>query len=132
MISLTLKIVLIILTLLYLYIVVKSVRKRKLQTSFSIFWIITGIILIIATLFPEPIEYIANILGFEKTSNMIFCLAIFIAFYLVFNLTILLSKEFNRNIGLIQEVSILKKRVNELEKDSNKDINELKDSTILE
>ncbi|MNI91800.1 hypothetical protein D3C73_1495110 [compost metagenome] len=59
-------------------------------------------------------------MGFEKTSNMIFCLSIFFAFYLIFNLTILISKAFNRNVELIQEVSILKKRIDILEEKINK------------
>lgn len=113
--STTLKAALIIITIIYLFIIVRSVRSRKLQTSFSIFWIITGILLIVAVLIPNFIDNISRILGFEKTSNMIFCLSIFIAFYLIFNLTVLLSKAFNRNIKLIQEVSILKKRVDSLE-----------------
>jgi hypothetical protein len=113
--STTLKAALIIITVIYLFIIVRSVRSRKLQTSFSIFWIITGILLIVAVLIPNFIDNISNLLGFEQTSNMIFCLSIFIAFYLIFNLTILISKAFNRNIELIQEVSILKKKVDSLE-----------------
>ena len=51
---------------------------------------------------------------------MIFSIAIFIILYLIFNLTILISKEQNRNTLLIQEISILKKRINELEKKEEK------------
>ncbi len=115
MLSTTLKAVLIIITLIYLYIIVDAVKKRKLQTSFSIFWILTGIVLIVSILIPNFIESVSSFLGFEKASNMIFCLAIFIAFYLIFNLVMLLSKEFKQNVILIQEVSMLKKRIEKLE-----------------
>ena len=47
--------------------------------------------------------------------NMIFSISIFIILYLIFDLTILISNEQNKNIMLIQEISILKKRVEELE-----------------
>lgn len=46
---------------------------------------------------------------------MIFCVTIFLAFYLIFNLTIMLTKENNKSIKLIQEISLLKNRVKELE-----------------
>lgn len=113
--SITLKAALIIITVTYLFIIVKSVRNRKLQTSFSIFWIIFGIVLIISVLIPNFMDNISRLLGFEQTSNMIFCLGILIAFYLIFNLTILLSKEFKKNVCLVQELSILKNRLNTLE-----------------
>ncbi len=118
--SLTLRLVLIIITLVYLFLIIRSVRKRKMQSSMSIFWIVTGLLLIIAIAIPHLIEFISAFLGFEKASNMIFCVTIFIAFYLIFTLTMLLAKQTNRNTALIQEVSFLKKRVDELEK--NKEI----------
>lgn len=117
--SLTLRIDLIIITMIYLFLIVMSVKKRKMQSSMSIFWIVTGILLIIALAIPNLIEIVSKFLGFEKTSNMVFCITIFIAFYLIFNLTLLLAKQSNRNITLIQELSILKKKVEELEEQIN-------------
>ncbi len=117
--TLTLKIALIIITMIYLYLIISSVNKRKMQSSMSIFWIITGFLLIIAIAIPNLIENISSFLGFEKASNMIFCLTIFIAFYLIFNLTMLLAKQANRNTSLIQEVSILKKKIAKMEEKIN-------------
>ncbi len=114
----SLNIVLIIITLIYIFLILKSIRKKKLQMSFSVFWLITGILLIIALLIPNLVENISKILGFEVPANMVFCLTIFVSFYLIFNLTIGLSKENKKNTMLVQEVSILKKRVEELEKNA--------------
>ena len=53
---------------------------------------------------------------------MIFSVAIFIILYLIFDLTKQISKEQNKNTNLTQEISILKKRVKELEeKNGDKD-----------
>ena len=114
--SISLNVVLIIITLIYLFLVIKSIRKKNLQMSFSIFWLITGIMLIIALLIPNLVENISKLLGFEVPANMVFCLTIFVSFYLIFNLTVSLSKENKKNKELIQEISILKKRVNDIEK----------------
>ena len=65
---------------------------------------------------PNFINKISRWLGFELTTNMIFCVTIFIAFYLIFNLMILISDLKGKNVKLIQEISILKNRVNEIEK----------------
>lgn len=114
--TISLKLVLIVITLIYIFFILKSIKKKKLQMSFSLFWIITGILLIIALAIPNLVENISKMLGFEVPANMIFCLTIFVSFYLIFSLTVALSKENKKNTLLIQEVSLLKKRVDELEK----------------
>ena len=112
--------VLIAITLIYIFLIINSIRKKKLQMSFSIFWIITGIALIIALIIPNLVENISHLLGFEVPANMVFCITIFVAFYLIFRLMVLLSKENNKNTKLIQEISMLKKRVEDLENKSKK------------
>lgn len=113
--QITLKIALIIILLIYLFIISKSVKKKNMRINYLIFWSITGFILIIALLAPNFVEYVSKSLGFELAINMIFCCAIFIILYLIFDLTKLITKEQNKNIMLIQEISILKKKVQELE-----------------
>lgn len=118
--QISLKLVLILITLIYIFLILKSIRKKKLQMSFSVFWLITGILLIIALLIPNLVENISKALGFEVPANMVFCLTIFVSFYLIFNLTVALSKENKKNTLLVQEVSMLKKRVEKLEENNKK------------
>lgn len=118
--QLSLRIALIIITVLYIFVVLRAIKNKKLQISFSVFWIITGLILIVAIAIPNSIENISKMLGFEVSVNMIFCIAIFLSFYLIFNLNILISKENRKNTLLVQEISILKKKVERLEKDKEK------------
>lgn len=113
--QLSLRIALIIITVIYLLVILKAIKNKKMQVSFSVFWIITGLILIIAIAIPNSIENISKMLGFEVSVNMIFCVAIFLSFYLTFNLNILIAKENRKNTLLIQEISMLKKRIEELE-----------------
>lgn len=113
--SMILRVVLISITIMYILMLIKAINKKNLQISFSAFWIVSGIILIIVLLIPNLVEGISNKLGFIVPSNMVFCLTIFIAFYLIFNMTIKLAQENKKNIALIQEISMLKKRVEMLE-----------------
>lgn len=114
--QLTLRVALLVITCIYLFVILKSIKHKKMQISSSIFWLLTGVVLMIALLIPNLMDMISSILGFELTVNMIFCVTIFIAFYLIFKLTILLSKQSQKNVTLIQEISILKKRVEKLER----------------
>lgn len=113
--QLSLRIALLMITAIYLFVVLKSIKHKKMQISFSIFWLLTGVLLLIALLIPNSIETISGLLGFELTVNMIFCVTIFIAFYLIFNLTTIISKQSQKNVTLVQEISILKKRIEVLE-----------------
>ncbi len=117
--TVTLKIALTIMVLIYVFLILKTIRKRKLQLSFSIFWLVSAVLLIIAIITPNLIEYLTNLLGFEMPVNMLFCITIFVEFYLIFNLTVKLSNENRKNISLIQEISILKKRVENIEEREN-------------
>ena len=114
--SITLRIVLIVIAILYLITLIRRLKKRKLQLSFSIFWMITGVVLILIALFPAIIVNLSGIFGFQAPSNMLFLLTIFIAYYLIFELTLKLSQENKKNIALVQEISLLKRRVEILEK----------------
>lgn len=113
--TLNLKIGIVVVITLAICIIVKNIKSKKLQLSFSIFSILTGIVLIIALLIPSLIEKISNFLGFEIASNMLFFISIFVIFYLIFRLMIIASDEYKKSVKLIQEISILKNRVKNLE-----------------
>lgn len=115
-----LKILLIIVVLVYLFFIAKAVKRKNMRINYLIFWSITGLILIISLLAPNFVEGISKFLGFELPINMIFSIAIFIILYLIFDLTQQLSNEENKNTMLIQEISMLKKRVSELENKKEK------------
>ena len=118
--SLTLRIAIIIVVLLFILLILKGIRRKKMNITFSLIWLIIGVLLIIAAIVPHLIETISKALGFETPSNMLFCVTIFIAFYLIFNLTVIASKENKKNTILIQEISLLKKKVKETEEKINK------------
>jgi len=111
-----LKIALIFVVLMYIFFILKAVKRKNMRIGYLIFWSITGVILIVALLIPNLVDNISKIVGFEMPINMIFSIAIFIILYLIFNLTNLISKEEKKNTLLIQEISMLKQRVEELEK----------------
>lgn len=119
--SINLRIVLLIIVLIYLLVIVKQIKKKKLQINFCIIWIVISTMLLVAVCIPNFIENISEILGFEVASNMVFCLTIFISFYLIFILTLRISQENAKTRELIQEISILNKKVEVLEGKNKKD-----------
>lgn len=113
--NIVLRIALIIIMIIYLAFITKAVKRKNMRINYLILWIIIGIFLIIALVFPNLIDIISNLIGFEVPLNMIFSVAIFIVLYFIHELMTIVSKEEKKNTMLIQEVSLLKKRVEILE-----------------
>lgn len=115
----SLKVFLILITVIYLFLIIKLIKKRELNINFSIFWIGAGVALITALIImlivPGVMGKISRMLGFKVPANMVFCVSIFILFYIGLDLTWKISKENKRNIKLIQEISLLKERINQIE-----------------
>lgn len=116
MMQINLKIALVIIVLFYIFFILKAVKRKKMRINYLIFWSVIGVILIIAVLIPNLVENLANIIGFGMPINMIFSAAIFIILYLIFEQTIQISKSEQKNTSLIQEISMLKNRVEILER----------------
>ena len=114
-----LKVGLVIIIMFAIFTIVRNIKNGKLQLSFSIFSIITGIALIVALLIPSLVEKLAAFIGFEVASNMLFCISIFVILYLIFSLMIIVSDEHKKIVSLVQEISLLKERVNKLEKNQS-------------
>lgn len=117
--TISLKYFLIIATIIYLVLIIKLIKKKELNLSFSIFWIFAGvflIILLILTLIsPGIISNFAKWCGFKVPANMVFCISIFVLFYIGLDLTWKLSREHKKTIKLTQELSIMNSKVEEIE-----------------
>lgn len=115
--TIRLKVFLLILLLLNIFLIIKRLKLKKLSIKYVVFWIFLLILLFLSVCFDNIYFYISNFFGFEKTSNMIFLLAFFFLFYLNFILITTISTLNNKVNTLIQEVSLLKERVNIYEKE---------------
>lgn len=110
--EITLKIFLLVLLLFQLFLIVKTVRAKKLSMKYGSFWIFLLILMAIIVIFPNIIFKLSDLFGFEASSNMIFILAFFFLFYVIFILTTSISIQNEKIKLLIQELSTLKEQVN--------------------
>ena len=100
--------------------VIFAIRKNKLTIKYSLIWLFGVILLIIFFTVPNLLERFSEILGFQVVSNMILLLAILILFGIVFSLTMIISGQQEKIKRLIQETSILKRDIGELQKFSSR------------
>ena len=113
----TLKIFLILLLILSVVLIMRRLKLQKLSIRYGALWIALIIILIISVIFSDLYFDLSKFLGFEKTSNMIFLFGFFFLFYLSFILITTISVLNDKVKNLIQEVSLLKERVEKSEKE---------------
>ena len=106
---LSLKIILIIISLFLIISTLSLVRKDKIPVRYSLIWLISSLVLLFVSLFPETFGKLTSLIGFQVSSN--FVIGIFIFFLLVITrmLTKVVSEQNKKIIMLIQEISIMKK-----------------------
>ena len=109
----TLRLFLLLLILIGILSVYKTIKRKKLSMKYGMYWTIIFIGMFMIVLFPSIIENLATFLGFKEAPNMLFLIAIFILFYIVFAIYTSITKLSEMNKILVQELSMLKK---ELEK----------------
>ena len=111
MITGNLRLVVIVFILFLFLLIVYLLRKRKLLTKFAIVWFLAIMVMLLTVLLPDVMKYIANLIGFELLSNMLLCIFIAILLFITLALTIMVSSNKRRITLLIEEVSILKKEL---------------------
>ena len=112
--SLKLKLILIAIMIIFVLYICLSISKQKISVKHSFIWLIASFIVILCIICIDFLFDIANLVGIEKVSNMLFFIAIIFLVVICFNLSSQLSIQNNKVIKLTQELSILKK---EIEKD---------------
>lgn len=104
--SIGLRILLVLFSALTLLYMIKKIRNSKLQIEYSIFWIIFSLLLLLMSLFPSVVIFLANLLGIQSTVNFVFLCIIFILMLKIFMMTIELSQLENKVKELTQKISI--------------------------
>lgn len=74
--TLTLRIVLIISSIISFLLCIKKIKQAKLKVENSVIWMIGSIVLIIMSIFSNAVEWISNKLGFMAPVNFVFLIII--------------------------------------------------------
>lgn len=74
--TLTLRIVLIISSIISFLLCIKKIKQAKLKVENSVIWMIGSIVLIIMSIFSKAVEWISNKLGFMAPVNFVFLIII--------------------------------------------------------
>ena len=103
------RIILIVVSSLSTWYILKKIRQSKLQIEYAIFWIIFSGVLVIISLFPWLVSLFTRLLGMQLPVNFVFMVFIFILLVKLFMMTIELSTLENKVKDLTQELALEEK-----------------------
>lgn len=111
--SVSLRILLFIFSIVLALVTTVVVKRGRMPIKYSLLWYFSSLIVLILSVFPFIIEWVAKLFGFVTLSNLVTSIMIGILLFLTMSLTIITAGQKRKITLLIQEVSILKEKVNE-------------------
>lgn len=115
MIPQTLQITLSVAIVCYFIIILYYLKKRMLELKYTLVWLVAGLVMGIMIYFPELLVYFVGIFGIQSNMNGLYILCIGFIFMILMTLTSIVSRQQLKLRILIQELSMMEKRVRELE-----------------
>ena len=99
----------------YHYILFQMLKKKRLNLKYSLLWIFSGFLMLIAALFPKLLVLVSKCVGISTPSNTLFAIILFFMMVILMTLTAIVS-ELNEQVKrLTQTIALLEKRVREKE-----------------
>ena len=91
-------------------------KQKKLELKYSLLWLLGGLIMLILALFPQLLDSFSALVGVYSPVNALLAVMIGFGLMLMISFTAIVSHEKKEIVRLVQEVSLLEKRIRELEK----------------
>lgn len=115
MIPRTLQITLSIAVVCYFIIILYYLKRKMLELKYTLVWLATGLVMGIMIFFPEILVRFVRLLGIESNMNGLYILCIAFIIMILMTLTSIVSRQQLKIRTLIQELSMMEKRIRELE-----------------
>lgn len=87
------------------------VKKGRMPIKFAIIWLIPSAVILVLALIPEVFMCIASLFGFQTLSNLVIGMLFVLLFFVIMSLTVLIAGQSVKINLLIQEVSLLKREL---------------------
>ena len=103
--------------LLMLLFILNQVRKKQLREQYSLLWIFSAVVLVVAALFVGQVDRLAHAIGIYYPPAALFLLAILMMFILQFHFSTEISSLREQNKTLTQDLGLLANEVRELRRE---------------
>lgn len=118
MLSRTLQITLSVAVICYFIIILYYLKKRMLELRYTLLWLAAGAVMGVMVFFPEILVWFVRRLGIESNMNGLFVLCFMFIIAILMAITSIVSRQQMKIRILIQEISMMEKRIRELENET--------------
>lgn len=125
MIPSTLRITLCIAVICYFILILYYLKKRMLELKYTLIWLFAGLVMGIMIFVPELLVFFVRVLGIESNMNGLYVLCFAFIIAILMTLTSIASRQNMKIKILIQELSMMEKRIRELEEQKDKTDSEM-------
>lgn len=119
--SIVLRILLIVASVSVFFFVFKKIRKAQLNIDDSIYWILFATFLLVLSIFPNIVVWIADWIGVDSPANFVFLCVIFLLIIKLFQVSIELSVQKHRLNHLVQKLALVNRQQEELKEEKDRD-----------
>ncbi len=101
--------------------VVHLIRSRRLRMEYGFVWLLGSAVLILFSLWRDLLDIIADFIGVYYSPAILLLVAIFVAALSFLHFSVAMSKQAEDNKRLVQEVALLRRRLELLSKTGDSD-----------
>ena len=91
-------------------------RKRKIREQYALVWLALGFLILVFSVFTKMLDFLAHLAGIYYAPSLLIVLIIYFGMVLGVHFTLVISGLAENNKKLIQEMGLLRNRVENLEK----------------
>ena len=115
MITQKLSMFLVIAIVFYFVCIFHLIKRKSLSLKYSLMWLLSGVIILLITIFPEAFNFIMEKIGIVNAANGLFSICVFLLLILLLMLTSIISKMNTKIKTMVQNIGIMEQRIRELE-----------------
>lgn len=108
--NIRIQIIVAIIVLSALVVIINMIRKKRLELRYALAWILVGIGILILDCFPKLIDWFSIQLGIASPVNMLFFMGFCFSLFIIFGMTVTISKMSVQIKQLAQEIAFLEKK----------------------
>ncbi len=115
MISTRMQIFAIIASVVFLGVMVRLLKSKRLELKYSLLWLFSGVLMLVLAVFPRLLDSFAHLIGIYSAVNALFAVLLFCGIVVMISMTAIISKEKKEINRLVQETALLEQRLRQLE-----------------
>ena len=101
--------------ILFLFIILWMLKKKKLTVRYSIVWFFAAFVLVLFAVFPYIVLVLRDLLQVELVSNLVFLMVLAFVLFMLLSISCIVSVFSEKLKRLYQEAALLEQRVRDLE-----------------